>query len=329
MEVVINQGLDADTAIKMMEMVAKRNMLEMQGYAQELVDQRVSWLNDQIFEKLREAPELINTLQDPDIQSTLYAAQNVFAKNGSEELGRSLIDMLVDRFANETMSLTAIVLNEAIATIGRLTPLQINTLTAVFVSTRIRSVTAATPGMIFSWLRENLVPVAAHVATHGADYEHLAYTGCASIEVTSSTFGSLLSGTYPGLFPRGFSELELPLELQGKPELFMPCINDSTKLQLKFRDSDAVVSSMVQDGYVPVAVEQAKTLLKTFVQPANEIEDAVKRNVPELEAFVNLWPSTLMNQIRLTSVGLALAHAHWRQQCGGVTDLSVWIPNTK
>lgn len=184
--------------------VGRSNLVEMQGLAKQIVDERLESFTDRFVQSVEaRAPDALQTVQDPDVQYTLFPAQRDYARSGAENLGETLIEILVARCAEKTGSLRAIVLNEAASTVGRLTPGQINALTCHWLVTRVRDQGMQNLEGLMSWLRTNLVPATVDLPSHRAAYEHLSYCGCAQIQITETSLGNVWVKMYPGLFARG------------------------------------------------------------------------------------------------------------------------------
>ena len=57
----------------------------------------------------------------------------------------------------------------------------------------------------------------------------------------------------------------------------------------------------------------------------NEATDYLKSICPKFERFLEDIAKSSFNNLDLTSVGIAIAHAHSRKKVGFDADLSIWI----
>jgi len=325
--VSVHVGITAVEAAELMLSVGRSNLVEMQGLAKQIVDERLESFTDRFVQSVEaRAPGVLQAVQDPDVQYTLFAAQRDYARSGAENLGETLIDLLVARCAEKTGSLRAIVLNEAVTTVGRLTPGQVNALTCFWLVTRVRGLSMQNLDGLVNWLRTNVVPATADLPSHSAAYEHLSYCGCAQIQVTAISLGDAWAKTYPGLFARGMTREEIPEDLRDVSALFTQCLTDPEKLQVNALDADAAVMTATQAGF-PERSEVLSQLLLNNVKAADVVEAQVIGLIPELAGLADLWTSTPMQNLGLSSVGIALAHANWTRLAGKSTGLDVWIPD--
>ena len=100
------------------------------GAARAAVDARVEELTEDFLSKLHASQNAsLDALQDPDVQYDLYTAQIGYARSGSAPLAENLVNLLVDRCSVKSQSIEALVLNEAIVTLPKVTLGQANLLT--------------------------------------------------------------------------------------------------------------------------------------------------------------------------------------------------------
>lgn len=325
--VSVHVGISAVEASELMLSVGRSNLVEMQGIAREIVDERLESFTDKFVQSIEaRAPGALQAVQDPDVQYTLLAAQRDYARSGAEELGETLIDLLVARCSEKTGSLRAIVLNEAVSTVGRLTPGQVNALTCQWLVTRVRGQGLQNLEGLVSWLRTNLVPATVDLPSHRAAYEHLSYSGCAQIQITEVALGEAWAKTYPGLFARGMTWEEIPEGLRDVSAFFRQCLTDPEKLQVNALDAEAAAATATQAGF-PELSEDLAQLLRTNIKARDIVEAQVIALVPELAVLADRWTSTPMRNLGLSSVGIALAHANWTRLAGKSTGLAIWIPD--
>ena len=115
-------GITVSEARQLALDVFKANALELAGIARDLFESRGREFVDRYLEELqRRRPEAISALQDPDMQYALFTAQRDSARAGDQDLSDLLVDILVDRAAEEPRNLKRIVLDEALTTAPKLT----------------------------------------------------------------------------------------------------------------------------------------------------------------------------------------------------------------
>lgn len=322
---VNESSLSAESAVGLIMQLSSANLIQMQGQAREIVDKRFEELATQFVNAAQlRRPGALESLRDPDVQYALLTAQRDYARSGSPALGDTLVDLLVARCVESTGSLRAIVLNEAINTVGRLTNTQLDLLTCSWVTTWLRQSELASLEDLAEWLRANLVPFVLDAPTPAMAYNHLMYCGCIQIGVLSEELGRVWGRTYPGLFGRSLVGNAIPESLREVPGLFVSSADDPQLLRFGPLEVEAV-EDVVQKAGVPDLAGLASALLLESVRSADEVEQMVIELVPELTDFARRWRETPLGGIRLSTVGIALSHANWTRVVGDPAGLELWI----
>jgi hypothetical protein len=192
----------------------------------------------------------------------LFTAQRDYARIGDKDLSELLVGILVDRSALEERSLKQIVLNEAIAVAPKLSSEQFDILSLCFIVQYTRQPPQETKASCEDY-RSKVLPFIPSIPRHDCSYQHLAYTGCASIGLDVATLGNILQAQYPGVFT-------------------------------------AFTADHIEDYFVKV--------------------------ISGGERIVETWNESLLRSLRLTTVGIAIAHANIRRKLRQDNyDLGLWI----
>jgi hypothetical protein len=108
------------------------HFLELGKDVENLIDERAEIaITDYLNKLVAEDPNLIQKTRDPDIRYDIIEVQKNYARFGDKEMSDLLVDVLVQR-TKEEGSFTKIVLNEALTVIPKLTKLQIDILTLLY-----------------------------------------------------------------------------------------------------------------------------------------------------------------------------------------------------
>jgi hypothetical protein len=218
--ITMNDGISAAEATEIALAVGRSNMIEFKGYADELVNIRVEQIVAMFIERVTAHPLAhLGAVKDPDVQYSLLTAEKEYAWSGEKYKAELLVDMLVNRCISDSRGLQALVINEAIATVARLTSRQINTLTACWLITRVKYRRIETIQDYAAWVSAHLEPVL-DIAEHQAEYQHIGFLGCASFNTTRRSFGEGVAATYPGAFASGLHADGIPPALRSYPNLF-------------------------------------------------------------------------------------------------------------
>ncbi len=322
----ITMGVSVSDARQIAVDVLRANLIEIQGVARQVFDDRLNYFVDHFLAKLQSIPQNFEALADPDVQYSLFVAGKDYARSGDEHRGHILVDLLVERCRAQQASLLAVVLNEAIATAGRLTRNHIATLATNWAVVRMENGDIKTLDDLGKWIHESVLPFANDACWHVADYEYLAYTGTAGIEVTSDGLGNALRRNYPGLFSEGISPGMITPALQEHKEIFFS--EHSTKAGFyrvnAIRTTDA--HNLATHARQPHLGDALQELLRQTTAPKDSVEETIRNLSPEFSDLADLWSLTHLENLRLTSVGVAIAHAYWGHITKMHAPLSIWIP---
>ena len=238
----INIGITYGDAKKIAEDVFKANFVKLAGQAEKIAYERASALIEKFLEELRvRSPDSVRTFQDPDMQYDLFIAQRDYARSGTQSLSEMLVDLLVERAKANESSILQIVLNEAIATVPKLLPVHLDTLSVTFLIryTQIQGIKEVSE--LKDYIKLHL-PFIENVSANSTVYQHLEYADCAvvshdqGITMMPSPLSGFWKNRYSGLFSKGFSESQLTEVLPPDSPLsqlpLIKCKGDTDKLQL-------------------------------------------------------------------------------------------------
>ena len=312
--------------------VFKENFPKFQGEAMKLATERGAAITEEFFKKLQmENPDGINQAGSPDFQDALFTVQKEYAKAGDEELGQLLVDLLVDRTKEPTRTTLQIVLNESLHVAPKLTSTHLAILAVVFILKytklqfveNIDSLNQYLTKHILHFANSDLLP-----NKEGA-FQHLQYTGCGSVSMGSISLEQLFRTHYGGLFNHGFEEsrlLELGITISSKDSImFMPCLNDLTKLQVKAASMEYLRTFL---DIKNTSIDQ-KQKMELLFQENMFSDEEIKRRVisfsPFMDSIFNAWSYTKLQSFELTSVGIAIGYANIKRISGEFSNLSIWI----
>ncbi|MFI5710712.1 LPO_1073/Vpar_1526 family protein [Kribbella sp. NPDC051620] len=307
--------------------IARNNMIQFSGHSQEIVDVRVQRFIEMFIAGIDQHPNArLDAVKDPDIQYSLLIAEKEYARSGDETTAGLLVDLLVGRCALEQRGLQALVLNEAIETVGRLTRRQVSTLTASWLVTRTVLEDIDSVAKYAEWLAADMKPFF-DISEHISEYQHLAFLGCVSMDGSGRGFGYVAGRVYPGAFAKGLEREAIPPALRPYDSPFKPCTNFPDLLQVAAKDSTQVKNIAATCGLDDLSAETLQNVFEANVMSEGEAQDILISNLPAAEEFIRRWNTTQMLRINVTSVGLAIAYANWARISGSENRLSVWIPD--
>ncbi len=221
-----------------------------------------------------------------------------------------------------------IVLNESLTVTPMLTSDQLDALSLIFVFRYTMNNGLVSLGRLHEYLDQSIIPFVPGASSKNSAYQHLEFSRCGAITANPVQIEDVYRSKYPGLLCKGFTEEEsqtVDLTPEAKSNLIIPCLHDSSLLQVNALNDEAIDNRCVELGVEAEKAEQLKSLQLQKVMPHDEIREYLVRVRPQLERLFEIWDSTPIKYMTLTSVGTAIAHANVRRQTGENVDLSEWV----
>jgi len=307
----------------------KVNFVEFQNEAFELVLRRAEELVNSFLEEARkEGWAQIPEGKNPDFQYALYSAQRDYARSGDEDLRELLVQLLVDRAKIQDRDLAQIVLNESLAVAPKLTPGQLDWLSLIFVLKYASFSEVSDLHSLYKAFDAFIRPFLAGASWKESAYQHLEYAGAATHNAVKIEAHVLLTRNYPGLFRMGLTELDLEevgLSEEARSALIVPSQRNPTLHQVNAATPGEIDSLCQRFGLGTDEAEKLKNLQRRRPVPAAELRAELIAALPWMAQLFELWDSTPIPNLTLTSVGMAIAHANIKKRTGRDFDLSIWI----
>jgi hypothetical protein len=328
-EITINQGLSLSDVRQVALDVYKANFYELAGEAKEIASSRAEEITEKFLSKLQvENSTGFDEAKDPDFQHALFTVQKEYARTGDEDLGDLLVDLLVDRSKQCDRNLTQIVLNECLAIAPKLTNDQLSAIAIIFLFKYTQTPSIGNHDLLAKYLDTHCQPFAVSLTKSQSCYRHLEYSGCASISSGRRSLENALSINYRGLFLKGFDKSELDekeLSVGFDERFFVQCINDSTKIQVRALSKSSLVTFMDQSKVSPDDKEKIVALFNLNKMTDEEIRAKCIELRPYMSDLFETRSNSLMQNISLTSVGIAIGHANIKRLVGEFSNLKIWL----
>jgi hypothetical protein len=309
--------------------VFKANFYELAGVAKEIAGARAEEITEAFLSKLKqENPDGFRKSDDPDFQYALFTVQKEYARNGDKELGDLLVDLLVDRSKQEQRDILQIVLNESLTTAPKLTESQLAVLAIIFLFKYTQSFNIGNHQRLGEYLDNRVVPFASKLVKNMACYQHLEFSGSGAIGLGEISLEGILGKTYQGQFLKGFEEKEIidrSISIGLDQRFFMPCLNDSSKLQVRANSKEFLDKSLEEHAILADDRVQIQTLFDIGKMDDLEIRNKCVEIRPYMSNVFEIWSGSEMKSFTLTSVGIAIGHANIKRLVGEFANLSIWI----
>lgn len=328
-QVTVNAGLSIAHIKELALEVFESNFYKLAGVARETADQRAKEITDKFLKELAEKnPEGMQAAEDPDFQYSLFIAQKEYARCGEKELGDILVDILVDRSKQDQRSLLQIVLNESLSVAPKLNSEQLDILACCFNVVYTRRLNIKNVAVFSDYLRNGILVFSDPINSKDSNYKHLEFVGCAAIRTGQRDIIQILIDTYQAIFCKGYTKETIkPLEDcdPNIAKIHIPCLHQSDLIQAGGMDDDTIRQMCKTHGISEDSTNQLIQINKQNLMNPQEARDFLERIVPGFSKFISDANSSQFKSMELTSVGIAIAHAHSRKKAGFDADLSIWI----
>jgi hypothetical protein len=270
--------------------VFQANFRRLAADAYEIAFARAEMFTARVIEGLA-SKGTIDAASDPDFQYALFSAQRDYARAGDETLGEALVDLLTDRAAERDRNLRQIVLNEAIITAPKLTPVQYTVLSVIFTILHTRSTELKDLDDLETHVRERVGVFGDELSTNRSDYQHIEYVGCGSISsVGSITIERTFQDSYMGLFIIGFKPEALEaVDAAFPPQLVVPCLHNPERLQLAAMDEVTFRSQCEQESVHLDVVDALWNLQRNHQMSQDQVKAYLASLDPGMEALMHRW----------------------------------------
>lgn len=325
----INTGLSIGHVRELALEVFENNFQKLSGAAREIAEKRAQEITEQFITELAQKhPDGLKAAEDPDFQNSLFQVQKEYAKCGEKELGDILVDILVDRTKENERSLLQIILNESLSIAPKLNSIQLDILACCFniAYTKRQNITGIEN--FAKYLNDAILIFTKSLGEKDTNYKHLEYVGCVSIREGRRELMPLLKGLYTALFCKGF-EVEAITEIRKtSPQINRILIQSLHSVNL-FQAAgmyDEVIRQLCVNNQI--SVEDTNKLIELNNSQMMSDEEALaflNSICPKFKEFKSNFESTSFKSLELSSVGIAIAHAHSRKKTGFDADLAIWI----
>ena len=327
-QVVIHQHALTYSDVKEIALDVFRNNFELLSkVAAQTARKRAEEITDEFLAELRKRnPDGLNKAESPQFQLNLLTLQREYVRSGDKDLGKLLVDLLIDVTKENRRTVLQIVLEECLSVAPKLTGQQIAALAVIFLFTYAMASSVDSPEVFCGYCGFAL-PFIDSVSKTETTYRHLEYSGCGSISVLSADLEGVLLSSYPVLFSRPFTTEELQQalpELVGSNVIVRSPFQDGA-FQFRIADHAGLEQAIAGAGFDSAVWTKAKDFLNARKLGNEQVRAKAVEWVPQLNSLFEIWDNSSMRQFNLTSVGLGIAHAAVRSKTGFATNLSIWM----
>ena len=321
--------------------VFRANFLELRGIAEDVARDRAECITREFIEALQARnPAGLASIQEPDMQLSIYNAQKGYACSGDEDLESALVDLLVDRAGQKSRDLKTLVLNQAIECLPRLTAGQ---RTAVAISFLVRHSQFNGPlflPLFYQYIVTNLAPFADIASGKLIDCQYAQSAGVGAVVLGQLLLEDAFWQRYCGYLFEGITIDQVSSQLRAHGleahqideyiadrSIFIPCIRNAEMLQINAVSIEDVKKLQIAKGLAgkPGNAGPLETLCLHGQMLKPKIKEDIVSHVPAMSQLFDYWVSSGLSNFELTAVGIAIGHAYWRRTTGATASLDTWL----
>lgn len=299
--------------------ILQDNLIKLQEEARVCANTRANELTQMFFDKLLKLPQeiteqVLDKLKTPSVQMSIFEAQKGYIKSGKTEKLELLSSLLRDKISTEHETLKNILIDEALEVIPKLNKAHIDFLTCmVYLS--------ATDSKANNWqsfttsILNFIVDLYQEIHISSNDISFLSQLRCLEINQIQNRLDlyDLLKEKYKGLFSAGLDEKNLNMEILNKikPSVLMPCLNNSTKYQLRFLNEDILENELREEAIS----ERELSIIKGYFNPTlskDEIKEKIKKMNPKFDSVVAKLNK--YNRVFLTPLGILIGISNYKER---------------
>lgn len=308
--------------------VFKQNSLVLANEAYNLALSRSEELLDNFLRKLEaKKPEAIEAMRDPGMQYSVFNAQKEYSKTGDKDLSDLLEDILVERAQNPKRDLMQIVLDECVSVAPKLTPDQFDALSLIFILRYTMNNGVVNQLALIQYALHHILPFQSGIREEEeARYQHLEFSGCGTVGISSINIASVFRQNYMILFSKGFSIEEFEQKVGQDPKFkkyIIPYQKDKFQINVINQEQVKIVGNA--DNLTEEEVSKINAIFNSSTMNDQEAKEHIIKLFPPFEKFMEDWDKSDIKNLTLTSVGIAIGHANIARKTKQNYNLKIWI----
>lgn len=313
-----------------------RNTVHVYGeQSQRLIEERFASFENRVLEKFKsDSSARPDAFADPDFQYVVREAQKSFARSGDASLEDVLIDLVAERSKSEVRNRLTLTLNDAVEKAGSLTSTDFDNLAQIFIFQNVQNNAATNLRHLQQVFSEMFFPIYENASGTEMDFSYLGTHNCivpgTDGPISSLDSYAILKQRYPGALFRGVSIQELESVIPVEHPFWLrkgvvPSAVADDLFVCIFGTEESIAASIAQTGVPAVFGSQYVELAKQHPMSRDEFIAASGEHSQRVSEMLDRYDLPYIKNSRLTSLGVALAHARMAKIELFDAPLSVWI----
>jgi hypothetical protein len=332
-DTVIQHGLTPAQMTEILSALAAQFPAQI-AVAHQIVTTRLAEFEKSFLEKFNSSTNANSeAFADPDFQYVVRASQHAYARSGDGNVRDTLIDLIARRSKEQGRTRLTLTLNEAVEKAALLTKNEFAELSLCYLLRYTMNHRIGNMEQFTNYFQLSIAPLLQDISKEDASYQYLEAQSCGNAGAFGSDLIQILRERYGGIFSGGFERHMLAGNLpDGKKDLLdqagyvIPCLNDSTKLQIKAINKD----DFLKLTKTTIQLNEAEltnvwNMFEATIWNGEDFLSNVEKCVPEIRTLAELWNKSPLNKFTLTTVGIAIGHSNLVRTSKLDADLSIWI----
>jgi hypothetical protein len=297
------------------------------------IEARLKTFKDDLIERFATDDNTrAEAFRDPDFLAATLDAQKAYARSGDDGLRKMLTDLVAQRSKIEKRSRLSLSLNDAIAKVGSIPEADLNMLTLIFLFQNVQNSGLSNLPSLAEFMSSAVVPLLSNVSKSDSAVSYLAAHGCvlAPTRIASQMNAlALLLRDYSSIIKKGATEEALRAKFDDYDVLVArglvvnsPYGND---LKVFSHSGPNLEGILVSSGISGKYADDYNELTKDANPSVEEFKPVFALHLPVLNDILETYDHPNIRDSRLTSIGIALAHANLAKGRFRDADLSEWI----
>jgi hypothetical protein len=326
-DIIIHQGVSPEQMSEIMVAIAK-TAATFTREALDVANSRIENFREEILKRFAEKDKANpEAFKDPDFQYLLRDAQEAVARSGDDAVRDTLVDIIARRSLEQTRTRLAITLNDAATKAINLTHNEFSALSLVYLLKYTLDHSIGTLVALGAYVENKLMPFGRNVSREDSSFWHIQSQSCGNIEMGELDLQTVFRANYGGVLGDGFTREQLESHLpDGKKNaldgLIIPCLNDPSKFQPAAIRFDVLRQKAVN---INLSEDELKNVWNLFEGSITDIPGRIASVAPEAPLLFDIWNSTSLKKLSLTTVGIAIGHANATKLVGLDAPLNIWI----
>ena len=334
-DVIIQHGITPGQMKEILDAVAAQFPVHLAA-AREIVDGRIADFERRVLERFDDKGNGDGrraAFADPDFLYVLKQSQHAYLRSGDEGVRETLIDLIARRSKETARSRLSLTLNDAVEKSAVLTSNEFAELSFSYLLGMTMHNGLRNMDLFAQFVCDMILPLLPDISRESASYQYLVAQSCATIsQFGQQAFIRIVRLNYGGLFARGFTmeEVEKCLpdgrkQLAKESALYVPCLNDPTKIQIAFLNKDEFDKHAAAHFWKEPEKAALWGLVDSTTMNGEDLIKHIEAKVPEIRQAIEVWDNTPLCRLNLTTVGIAIGHSNLVRLGKFKADLGIWI----